>query len=694
VVDIKIVTNGIGLAAAAEDELVATSSVRRICRVLVPTLTLWALFIALEPVLDTRLAEQPAFIPVVVTLVCCFNMLSAMLLVGQFQHSGEPRTLALACAYAFSLVIMVGWVAAFPGVFNAPAPLAAVPSMAPWLWTVWHTGFPALLAGALVPWRPAWERPVDGGRRRVVACITVGAMTVASALVVAGVVVLAPYLPAIIDGTEIRPLTRVVWPILLPVVFLATVVTIVGSWRRSGVERWAGLAAAASLADVVVTSVAATRFSVGWYAGRTLTVVSAAVVLVALLGEFSRIRHRLAIEGKRLRMALDSTERLERLQHTLLGHMADGVLMHDRAGELVASNAAAQSLLGVTADQLSGRAALDPRWRQVLPDGGSWDESNSPTLTTLRTGVEERDKIVGVQAADGLLRWLSVNTAVVRDPVGSIDFVVSSMNDVTDRHAATLAAEQTWRDRRDCIQQVLDDGGPTMVFQPIVELATGKPVGAEALARFPAQPNRAPAEWFADAAGVGLGVELELAAIRAAVAQLDALPAGTYLSLNAGPDTVVSPQLHHLLRSAPGSRLVIELTEHMAVVDYSALTEALDALRCRGVRLAVDDAGSGFSSLQHILNLKPDIIKLDRALVEAIDTDPARRALAGSLLTFANEIGAQVIAEGIENLREQTVLRRLGVRYGQGFHLGRPGPMPLADESSLHRPRLFAVNDG
>jgi EAL domain-containing protein (putative c-di-GMP-specific phosphodiesterase class I) len=125
----------------------------------------------------------------------------------------------------------------------------------------------------------------------------------------------------------------------------------------------------------------------------------------------------------------------------------------------------------------------------------------------------------------------------------------------------------------------------------------------------------------------------------------------------------------------------------MAVVDYSALTEALDALRCRGVRLAVDDAGSGFSSLQHILNLKPDIIKLDRALVEAIDTDPARRALAGSLLTFANEIGAQVIAEGIENLREQTALRRLGIRYGQGFHLGLPGPMSLADESSLHRPR-------
>ena len=675
--------------------MVATVSVRRLCRVLVPALTLWALVIVLKPVLDIRLAEQPAFVPVVVALVCCFNVLSAVLLVGQFRHSGEPRALALACAYVFSLVIMVGWAAAFPGVFGSPAPLGAVASTTPWLWAVWHTGFPVLLAGALLPWRPAWERPVCAGRRRVLAWTAVAAMMVASALVLAGVVVLARHLPVVIEGTDIRPLTRVAGPIMLPIIFLATVVTIVGSWRRSGLERWAGLAAAASLADVVLTLSAATRFSVGWYAGRTLTVVSAAVVLVALLGEVSRIRRRLAVEGDRLRTALDWTERLERLQHTLLGHMADGVVMRGRGGGLAASNPAAHRLLGLTADQLSGRAPANPGWQALRPDGSIMDAGDYPIGSTFRTAAGQRDAVVGVRTAEGgEVGWLSINTVPVADSSGSVEYVVCSMNDVTDRHAATLAAEQARRERRDCIQQVLDDGGPTMVFQPIIELATGKPVGAEALARFPAQPNRSPEEWFADAADVGLGVELELAAIRAAVAQLDALPAGTYLSLNAGPDTVVSPQLHQLLRSAPASRLVVELTEHIAVADYAALTEALDALRCRGVRLAVDDAGSGFSSLQHILNLKPDIIKLDRALVEAIDSDPARRALAGALLTFANEIGAQVIAEGIENLREQTVLRRLGVRYAQGFHLGRPGPIPLAENSLLHRTRLFAVDGG
>jgi EAL domain-containing protein (putative c-di-GMP-specific phosphodiesterase class I) len=232
-----------------------------------------------------------------------------------------------------------------------------------------------------------------------------------------------------------------------------------------------------------------------------------------------------------------------------------------------------------------------------------------------------------------------------------------------------------------------------MIFQPIIELATGRAIGAEALARFTSRPYRPPNEWFADAAEVGLGVELELSAIRVALSELDRLPSGTYLSLNAAPSTVTSPVLHEMLRGGGvAGRVVLELTEHVGVEDYTELTEALDTLRGMGVRLAIDDAGSGFSSLQHILNLRPDIIKLDRALVQGIDTDPARRALAGSLLTFGAEIGAQVVAEGIENQREQTVLRRLGFRYGQGFHLGRPAPLPLAEDTPAVAARLFIVN--
>ncbi|MCW2903895.1 MAG: hypothetical protein JWO67_6160 [Streptosporangiaceae bacterium] len=697
-VDVATVSNGMGLPTAADD-VVAVSWQRRACRALLPVLVLGIAVGLLVPVIGIRLAEQPAFVPVMVALVCCFNLLSAALLVGQFRHSGEPRTLTLAGAYVFSLVTMSGWGLAFPGALGTSAPLGAVPSTSPWLWVVSHTGAPVLLAAALLPWRPAWEHPVREDRRRRSAWTAVAATVVASTLLVAVIAVFADSLPVVIQGTDIRPLTRFAGPIMLPVVFLATVATVVGGWRRSGLERWAALSAAASLGDIVLTLLAPARFSVGWYAGRTLGVVSAAVVLIALFGEFNRMRRRLAVEGDRLLAALERSEELKSLQHILLGHMVDGVVMTDRGGGIVASNPAAHRLLGLTAAQLSGRGPAEPGWQASRPDGTIVDGDNSLSASTFRTAAGQRDAILGVRTATEPMRWLSINTATVEDSSGAVTYVVSSINDVTDRHTADLAADLERRERGergDRVQRVLDSGGPAMVFQPIIDLATGKAAGAEALARFPGPLGRTPEQWFADAADVGLGVQLELAAIRVALAELDAVPNGGYLSVNAGPDTVVAPELHALLRSAPASRLVVELTEHVAVADYAALTDALDALRCRGVRVAVDDTGSGFSSLQHIVNLKPDIIKLDRALVEGIDTDPARRALAGALLTFANEIGAQVIAEGIETLREQTVLRRLGVRYGQGFHLGRPGPLPLGDLSSdpgsapVHRQRRLS----
>jgi EAL domain-containing protein (putative c-di-GMP-specific phosphodiesterase class I) len=341
---------------------------------------------------------------------------------------------------------------------------------------------------------------------------------------------------------------------------------------------------------------------------------------------------------------------------------------------------------------MTGRAPVDPGWATLRADGSPYETSETPPMVTLRTGVG-RQEVLGVRAGDGSVSWMSVNTAAVKHASGTVDFVVTSMTDVTERHAGEIALDQARKEQEQRIRQVLDAGGPAMVFQPIMELATGKPIGAEALARFPGQPNRPPNEWFADAAEVGLGVELELSAIRVALSELDRLPSGTYLSLNAAPSTVTSPGLQEMLRcGGVAGRVVLELTEHVGVEDYTELIEALDGLRALGMRLAVDDAGSGFSSLQHILNLRPDIIKLDRALVEGIDSDPARRALAGSLLTFGAEIGAQVVAEGIENQREQTVLRRLGLRYGQGFHLGRPAPLPLAEGTPATSARLFVVN--
>jgi len=242
---------------------------------------------------------------------------------------------------------------------------------------------------------------------------------------------------------------------------------------------------------------------------------------------------------------------------------------------------------------------------------------------------------------------------------------------------ARAAAE--YRFMRDRIADVVDRSGLEMVFQAIAHLGTGEVIGAEALARFAPEPRRPPDVWFAEATAVGLGTPLELAAVRAAVRRLGDLPPSAYLAVNVSPDAAQSRELAEITRALPTRRLVLELTEHTGIADYGELAEALEPMRASGVRLSVDDAGAGFASLRHILNLCPDIIKLDIGLIRGIDADPARRALASALVGFAGEIDAVIVAEGIETELELATLCALGVTYGQGFHLARPGQLPLPE---------------
>jgi PAS domain S-box-containing protein len=219
----------------------------------------------------------------------------------------------------------------------------------------------------------------------------------------------------------------------------------------------------------------------------------------------------------------------------------------------------------------------------------------------------------------------------------------------------------------------------TMVLQPVVDLGSGRIIGAEALARFKGEPYRTPDLWFEDARRAGLGTPLELLAIEIALSRLPDMPPGTYLAVNASPETLVSPELRELLARSPGERIVIELTEHARVDDYAAVQEAVARFRARGVRLAVDDAGAGFASFQHILRLQPDIIKLDRSLTSGVDANPVRHALASAMVTFAASLGAKICAEGIETAAEIACLQQLGIACGQGYFLGKPGPLPLPE---------------
>jgi EAL domain-containing protein (putative c-di-GMP-specific phosphodiesterase class I) len=244
------------------------------------------------------------------------------------------------------------------------------------------------------------------------------------------------------------------------------------------------------------------------------------------------------------------------------------------------------------------------------------------------------------------------------------------------RHSSEGTGQMTADVTRARVRQVLDDGVRT-VFQPIVALPDGELRGLEALSRFP--DGDPPDRWFDAGWTVGLGSELELLSLRSALAHLRQVPAGAWLSVNLAPEVVFSPALEHMLSGVAAERLVIEITEHSRVEDYIALGGALARLRALGCRVAVDDAGAGFASLNHVLSLNPDIIKLDGALTRGVDTDPGRQALAVSLVSFAAAIGAELVAEGVETAAQAEALFTLGCGTAQGFYFAHPGVASLAD---------------
>jgi diguanylate cyclase (GGDEF)-like protein len=208
-------------------------------------------------------------------------------------------------------------------------------------------------------------------------------------------------------------------------------------------------------------------------------------------------------------------------------------------------------------------------------------------------------------------------------------------------------------------------------YQPVVALATGQVTGYEALARFQGDPPRPPMAWFMQANGVGLGPALEAAAIRAALEPLGR-PPGVNLALNVSPSALTSQHVQDALPKDL-TDLVIEITEHEAIQDDDeSLSKAIDDLRDRGALIAIDDAGAGYSGLKQLAKLKPDIVKLDRNLIQEIHTDPARMALIESFVRFSNRIGATVCAEGIETADELAALADLDVQWGQGYFLARP----------------------
>ena len=242
--------------------------------------------------------------------------------------------------------------------------------------------------------------------------------------------------------------------------------------------------------------------------------------------------------------------------------------------------------------------------------------------------------------------------------------------------AEELEVDQRTRAARHWVEQALDGGDPSIVFQPIVELGTLRVVGYEALSRF-AEPPEEPDRWFALARSVDLGADLELRAVAAALAAARALPGDAYISVNVSPYVVCDERFVTIVESGRHGRdVVVEFTEHDVVADLDGIRDSMRSLRSTGCRMAVDDAGAGWAGLTRIVELRPDIVKFDKALVQGCATDVVRNALLHAGVRFSDAVGVQLVAEGVETADDADALRALGVELAQGFHFGRPAHYP------------------
>ncbi|MBA3779025.1 MAG: EAL domain-containing protein [Chloroflexi bacterium] len=227
-------------------------------------------------------------------------------------------------------------------------------------------------------------------------------------------------------------------------------------------------------------------------------------------------------------------------------------------------------------------------------------------------------------------------------------------------------------DQRTELAAIIATEAFTPVFQPIIELGSGRVVGYEALTRF--HDGADPELRFSEAGRLGLGIELETATLRAALRASQALPPDAWLSLNVSPALILQGTTLADVIGLEQRGLMLELTEHDPVDDYALLRTALEGLG-EGTRLSVDDAGSGYASLQHILALRPAYVKLNIAFVSGLHDDPARQAMVAGLRHFATQTGSELIAEGVETADERLALDQLAVRLGQGYLLGRPAAL-------------------
>ena len=330
---------------------------------------------------------------------------------------------------------------------------------------------------------------------------------------------------------------------------------------------------------------------------------------------------------------------------------------------------------------------LDGRFPRLIPDTHDVAEAALLEVTAeLHIGAYVGVPLLGPSGAVvGMLCAIDGEACPALDErdVVALQLLAQVVHDLQQRAVSSSEAEGERQGLLRALQDVLGGDGRQAVLQPIVDLTTGRAVAAEGLTRFtgstPAQPGggrRSAGHWFDDAARLGLREDLELVTAKAVLDLLDAVPSPVALCINLGPETLLTARLDELLRDRPLSRVVLEITEHAPVTDYETLSAALRPYRDRGLRLAVDDAGAGYSSLRHVLAVQPDLIKIDMTLTRGADRDLVRRTLLSALAGFAADTGCRLVAEGVETAGELAAVASCGIDLVQGYALAEPSREP------------------
>lgn len=414
---------------------------------------------------------------------------------------------------------------------------------------------------------------------------------------------------------------------------------------------------------------------------------------IALLRDLSQEREIAEMLGGELRQqaavgaalaALDPTDPIP----VLAGEVASAVLLLDGVDSCRVIGLGAREQGSVLADRSRGVAIprqlwIPPARTRHLRDRaaeGAWVETWVARRAYGRYGQELRAagiRAVGFAPLRHAGRSIGVLAIGTLDPRGV---------HVLERHLAVLshigalasgllgpglAAHQHDADLRTEIERIIAERSFASTFQPIVRLADREPIAYEALTRF--GDGSPPERRFADAEVIGLGIELETATLLVAAESAEALPPETLLSVNVSPAFVIGHGSVTELVARASRPIVLEITEREPIEDYAAFREAIAGLQV-ACDWAVDDAGAGYASLRHIIELRPRYVKLDRGLIAGINADPIRQALVAGMLHFAGSIGVEIIAEGVETEAERLTLQQLGVGLGQGFLFGRPAP--------------------